>query len=195
MNFRDIPLRRRSALAAVSAFTSGMAIGTVLGSNGPEDSGCKTEVDMIVGGDRVAGTVCVDVDAPNVYVTYQTKSPWYLTESHLAVGDDLDEYEEEGWVNPRGQPRPGRFPLGETHDPPVEEASFTIPFDALGDFSWPVVIAAHALVTDELDGTTREESAWAAGERFVERGSWATYFEFDGGVAEIVGVGETAAGG
>jgi hypothetical protein len=43
-----------------------------------------------------------------------------------------------------------------------------------------IVIAAHAVVVQvDADGNVIEsETGWGDGERFVERGSWATYFQY-----------------
>ena len=193
MTFEELPFGRRTIIAGVAALASGFAIGNVLGGTSEASHHCEESVTLVVAREIDGGIVCVDVKSQTVEVTYRTADPWHLVETHLAIGDDLDEFEEAGWTNPAGQPRPGRFPYRETHDPPVEAYTYEISFDELAPFSWPVTVAAHASVVAD-DGGRNEEGAWGEGERFVDRGSWGMYFEFDGGVTEIVGIGETAAG-
>jgi len=136
-------------------------------------------VDMVAGREHDAGTVVVRANDETLDVTYHTTDDYSLTETHLAIGNDLDEFEDEGWVNPQGHPRPGRFPYSDDEGP-TDSVTFSVPLKEIdakaGD---ELVIAAHADV-EEGDGNGRgqREAAWADGEEFTEVGGWSTYFEY-----------------
>ena len=115
-------------------------------------------VDLIAdGGDdpKVVGEVCADDDGEDLFVTYTTFDGWMLDETHLAVSTDEPgggEWTENGWQNRPGNPAPGQFPYSATHDPQVDEFTYTIP---LADISGGVssgdelFIGAHAVVEKE----------------------------------------------
>ena len=186
---------RRTLLVGSSAVATGAVIGTVIAGDSESETNCDVEVDLIADRSIQAGIVCVIVDSPNFFVTYSTPGEWKLTETNLAVGDDLDVYQDKSWINPRGHPSPGQFPYNQRHEPPVDEYTFAVPFQEVEPFEWPVVLAAHANVERLVNDELQEESAWGEGERFVERGSWGMYFEVDAREVTITGVGDTAAGG
>ena len=195
MDRKSNEIGRRTLLVGSSAVATGAVVGTVIAGDSVTEANCDVEVDLIAGRTIPSGIVCVIVDSPNFFVTYSTSGDWKLTETNLAVGDDLDVYQDERWINPRGHPRPGQFPYKKRHEPSVDEYTLAVPFQDVEPFESPVVIAAHAVVERMVDGEPQEETAWGDGERFVERGSWGMYFEVDAGEVTFTGVGETAAGG
>lgn len=132
-------------------------------------------VDLIAGQHTVVGDVCVHHDDTELTVVYTTNGGWALTETHLAVGQDLGEYVANGWVNRPGNPRPGRFPYSMSHGRSTE-VTYSVPFDDIdGGPGDVLVIAAHGGVHRDGSGS---ESVWADGERFRQRGNWAMYFEY-----------------
>lgn len=133
-------------------------------------------VDQIADQDINAGEICVINDNETLSITYTTSDDWELTETHLAVGDDLEEYEDEGWVTPNGQPRPGRFPYSDDHGPTDEVTYDGISLEGRAD---KLVVAAHAVVEREINDEIQEEGAWGNGEQFADRGGWAMYFEYE----------------
>jgi len=139
-------------------------------------------VDLIAGQHIVAGTVCVLNEGENLYVTYTTTDGWMLAETHLAVSTDepgTGEWLGNRWQNRAGNPAPGRFPYKAEHDPAVDDTyTYTIPLADISDgvgAGDTVFVAAQAVVVHEDEG---KETAWGKGERFVERGDWAMFFEY-----------------
>ena len=138
-------------------------------------------VDLIAGQHIVAGKVCVYNDGENLYVTYTTIDGWMLAETHLAVSTDepgTGEWLGNRWQNRAGNPAPGQFPHKERHRPSVETFAYTIPLSEITDGVGArdtVFVAAQAVVVHRENG---KESAWGDGERFVQHGDWAMFFEY-----------------
>jgi len=79
-------------------------------------------------------------DATTLYVKYQTKDGWEMTETHLAVATSLKAIPQTR----KGNPKVGKFDYQTQHDPWVPECTYAIPV------TWgtgtKVRIAAHAVV-------------------------------------------------
>jgi len=138
-------------------------------------------VNLIAGQHILAGTVCIENDDTNAYVTYTASDGWILEETHLALSADVPgegEWITEHWQNRSGNPAPGRFPYSHLHNPSTSEFTYIVP---LGDISGGVCaedtlfVAAHAVVREETQGT---ETAWGEGTRLVPKGNWAMYFDY-----------------
>ncbi|RLM59340.1 hypothetical protein DVK02_00900 [Halobellus sp. Atlit-31R] len=142
-------------------------------------------VTLYAGQDLDVGTVTVETDdgVDELTVRYDTAttsageaSTWQLVETHLHVAADADGIP----VTRAGNPAPGRFAYTGKPDAPSQTVTYEgIDVEDLGQSAvapTSVFVAAHAVVQSE-DGF--EETAWADGTRFTERGSWATYFEVD----------------
>lgn len=161
------------------AFTTSTAAADEHG-DGPVLKLSPNEVDLLAGQDIEVGTVSASLDSDTIEVTYDTSgTDWYLADTHLHVTDD-DDFEEV--TNRPGNPRPGQFdysgkPYGEYAKTVTYEADVENLYLDDGD---DVFVAAQAEVFKYLDDDEiREETAWGAGDRFTERGNWATYSEFD----------------
>ena len=132
-------------------------------------------VDLLAGQHIPVGEVCVLNSGRDVRVTYTTTGGWSLTETHLAAAGDAPGsgvWLDERWQNRAGNPAPGRFPYTGAHDPSETTVTYTIPLEDLSlTFDETLYLAAHARV-ERLRMT---EGAWADGQRFVDRGPWATY--------------------
>ncbi len=115
------------------------------------------------------GEVCATWDGPEVEVTYTTIPGWVIDATHVAAAESRDDYHDEGWVTRNGNPRTGQFPH---HGQPGGTATYHAAL-TVGDDLEKLIVAAHADVTHITSGTT--SGAWADGDRFVDRGSWATY--------------------
>lgn len=146
--------------------------------------GCaEVEVDFLADQDKDIGSVVVSEDENTIYVTYTLDGDWYMYASHLAVVEDCDDIPQTG----AGNPQVGRFPYSQDHDPAVQSYTYEIDkADAGFDDDSTLCVAAHAAVfLDGNDNGTfepdvdREESAWGDGERFTDRGNWATHFEYE----------------
>ena len=131
--------------------------------------------DLLAGQDMRVGEVSVWDDGSTLYVKYEISAPdWQIRETHVAVAEDPANFPQ----TKKGNPKVGHFAWSMEHDPWVAEFTQEIPITELGTGASPY-IAAHAEVVTMVDDEIVEESAWAAGSRFVERGSWATYFVYN----------------
>jgi hypothetical protein len=143
-----------------------------------EGSSC---VALVAGQSIVAGDVCVSLSGPEfgqtLSVTYATSEGWEITEAHLWVGENLADMPQTR----KGNPKVGEFPYASGPLEGVAGYTFEIPLADLGNEPYvcdrAFHIAAHAsLRKDDGAGGVLTESAWGEGDRFVERGNWATYF-------------------
>lgn len=104
-----------------------------------------------------------------------TNDDWYLAETHLQAGESL---EESPLVGRWGNPVPGRFEYEALHEPVASEYEYTVPMGDRepGDV---VLVALQASVEQWVDGELiQQEGAWAAGDRFTQRGNWGMYFSY-----------------
>lgn len=154
-------------------------------------------VDLIAGQHCIAGEVRIENDSSEVTITYDTGGrSWGLTETHLAAsnhrpseapGGNVDnEWLDERWQTPSGNPVPGRFPYDSTHDTATHEVSHSIPLDDITDgvsSGDAVFIGAHGVVErsedDPDDECGTEETAWGEGDPFDADGGWAMYIEYE----------------
>lgn len=105
---------------------------------------------LYAGQTMLVGYVYVCSDGSSLTVTYDTSSTgWLISETHLAVGDQLNDIPQRN-----GNPPPGQFPYKSYHDPYVTTVSYSIPKSAIGpiDVGDTVYIAAHAVVWDPNSG-------------------------------------------
>jgi hypothetical protein len=124
-----------------------------------------------------AGTVTVENDADYLYVTFSTANDWLLSETHLHVADSLASVPQ----NKKGNPKIGNFDYQRSYDPPASSDTYVIAKADLSlDGNNSIVIAAHASVVqlDAEGNVIEQETGWADGDRFVDKGSWATYFMY-----------------
>ncbi len=127
---------------------SEIEINAMLSTSGP------TEVRLLAGQHMEVGKVTVTNDPDFLYVTYSTEGfGWTITETHLHIGNDKDDFPTAGNNNPV----PGNFEFSGTHDF-VTEVSYTIAKDDLPELkaNGLYYIAAHAVVnggnkTEDLD--------------------------------------------
>jgi uncharacterized protein (TIGR02145 family) len=134
-------------------------------------------VDLIAGQHIKIGEVCVVNDNHLLHILYKTTGGWELKETHVAVSMDepgTGEWIVNRWQTRQGNPVPGQFPY---HNPLLSIHSYTISLDDITNGVGPddiVFIAAHAIVEFNDESVT----AWGDGIRFVNRGNWATYFQY-----------------
>jgi hypothetical protein len=104
------------------------------------------------GQDEVAedvGNVTVWNNETNLHVVYTTTGGWCISETHLFVGDSLENMPQ----TKNGQPKLGQFPYTMDHDPCTTFYEYIIPLSELGitDFEeecdpTQFVIVPHAVV-------------------------------------------------
>ncbi len=131
---------------------------------------------LIAGQHTDAGEVCVSVDniPDELTVTYTTSGEWKMSEVHLWVGLSLADMPQ----TQNGSPKIGHFPYKYEDPSGFTFYEFTVDLSSLGaagevcaeEF---LLLAAHAA----LHNGDREETGWGQGKRFVQQGTWATYFE------------------
>ena len=141
---------------------------------GVDECGTPTVVTLFAGQTIDAGTVTIANDENYLYVTFSTSNGWLLSETHLHVADSLAGIPQ----TKKGNPKVGNFAYQSTHDPEVTEYTWVIAKADLSlDGNNSLVIAAHAVVVkyDEAGNQIANETGWGDGDRFVDRGSWATY--------------------
>lgn len=128
--------------------------------------------DLIVGQNVDAGDVLVWNDYYYLYVKYETHEPWCLSETDLAVGDELSDIPQ----TTGGRPILWRFPYRDAHDC-VTEYTYWIPLEWSLDEE--LVLASHAFVVQKDEGARliAKQTAWGAGLAFPGRSS-ATYFNY-----------------
>lgn len=133
----------------------------------------KTVSNFYAGQHMLAGTITVENDAVNLYVTFHTTSGWLMQQTHLYVGP-LSGLPSGS----NGNPKIGNFPFSASHNPKVTDYTYTIPLTKFS--SNCMVIAAHAEVVQlSSDGTyVNGQTAWGAGKQISPRGSWASYFDY-----------------
>ncbi|NOQ13735.1 MAG: hypothetical protein GQ583_04545 [Methyloprofundus sp.] len=172
-------LTKPAVLWAMLASMLAFSIGAHAASMATEDgSGIQTQI-LYAGQTTEVGTVTTEVVGENLVVTYNTIGGWELNETQLWVGNDIADMPQTR----QGNPKIGNFPYkneGEFVDP--TSYSIEIPLNILG-FICPVAdteyfVAAHATVQliDGAGSVIQTETAWADGDRFVERGMWGTFF-------------------
>lgn len=125
---------------------------------------CPVQTEPLCAGQTMdIGTVDVTNDDENLYVTFNIDTEnwpgWYLDETHVAIGESLNDIPQTGGRNPN--PIPGQFPyFCENLEPAQTSCTVTIPLDG-----WcagtELVVAAHAAVVEvEGDGCV-EKIFWA----------------------------------
>jgi hypothetical protein len=156
------------AIAIVAMFL--MSAAPIVGAC---DYAYSTDQVLYAGQKDIGATVSVEHDAGNFYVTYTMPDGWWLSETHVAISvngiGDIPQTK-------KGNPIPGQFEYSQTHNPMVDEYTYTIPFPE--DFDWGdcVCFATHAVVKKVVDGVvTQEQTGWG-GENGFPGKNWALYF-------------------
>ncbi|HHF53244.1 MAG TPA: hypothetical protein ENL43_02630 [candidate division WOR-3 bacterium] len=124
------------------------------------------EVSPLIGGQNTqVGDVTIWNTDEDLHVQYQTYSPWYMTETHLYVGEELPS-----------SAAPGKFPYKYENSGGFNQYTYIIPLADLdvepGDWLY---ILAHAVVINAETG--KSETAWKEGTDFGRNG-WAMYNEY-----------------
>ncbi len=112
----------------------------------PDPPDGANEKTLFAGQDMDVGTVYVWNDDDNLYVKYELSDEaigegWGITETHLHVGKDLDDFP----LNRGNNPRVGHFAYSRDHDPGVEEDGYTISLNGW-EAEDELLIAAHAVI-------------------------------------------------
>ena len=126
------------------------------------------ETALIAGQNIPVGSVTIENDEHNLYVTYQTDGNWLITETHLDVALQPEDLKQTS----KGNAVPGRFGYQSEHDPAVTTVTHTIDLT-----SWPpdsnIYVAAHCVVVS----ASGSETAWGEGLDFPGN-NWAMYIAY-----------------
>ena len=120
-----------------------------------------------------AGTLTIENDADNVYVTYKTSDDWKLQELHLSVDVNTNG---DCTQSKSSDIAPGKFPYkmvftAGTADLPTSY-TFTIPRSTLGTCSC-FCIYPHAVVVRTSGGSIAEtQTAWGGYVSQITNGKW-----------------------
>lgn len=130
-------------------------------------------INIMAGQFTNAGTILVENDATNLYVTYHALENWFFSEMHLYVGPFA------GVSAKNGNPIPGQFPYKKTFNTLVQDYTFIIPLSSITlDANKCLYIAAHSSMKNIVNGTVvRTETGWAGDIKFPGK-NWATYFNY-----------------
>jgi hypothetical protein len=147
------------------------------GNNGIGDYSCDTwgEFDLVAGQNMIVGDVTIWHDNVNLYIEYTTDGDWYLSETHVFIGDMNDLP-----TTKKGNPKIGHFPYAMDHDM-VQEYTYTF---ALDDLGWEYgdgafFIMAHAVVDRVVDGeVVQSETGWGCEYDYEESQRWACYIDY-----------------
>lgn len=179
-------------LAALALGTSLLSFG--IGANAAGEFVSSGDTQTLYAGQTIeSGNLTVEVVGDDLVVTFNTSGGWETSETHLWIGTDLADMPQTR----QGNPKIGNFPYQGAD-------SYNIPLTQLG-FSCPSAdaeyyVAAHAAVQliDGSGNVIQSETAWADGDRFVEKGMWGTFSTVTlscatvGGPIDPVGQCETA---
>lgn len=149
--------------------------GPDMGKVDDPEGGCPaTEVILVAGQTINSGTVTVTNDANFIYVTYTTAPGWYLTQTHLFVGNCAAVP-----VNGAGNPVPGQFPYAGNHTN-ATSYSYQVPVSAIPAGGCGC-IAAHAVVVqlNSSGQVIQTQTGWGNGIRINPNGgNWGMKFSY-----------------
>lgn len=101
--------------------------------------GQLTTVELVAGQHNVVGNITIQTSGSNLVIKYNiTESGWSITETHLAVVGDPNDFPRTS----NGNPKVGNFPYKGTHNN-VNEVEYSVP---IGNLPATVYVAAHAVV-------------------------------------------------
>jgi len=133
-----------------------------------------TEVILIAGQTINSGSVSVTNDANFIYVTYTTAPGWYLTQTHLYVGDCALIP-----LNNPGNPVPGQFPYSANHNN-ITTYTYQVPISLIPAGGCGC-IAAHAVVKqlNASGQTIQTQTGWGQGTLInLNGGNWGMKFDY-----------------
>jgi hypothetical protein len=106
-------------------------------------------------GKRTVGSVKVNNDATNIYVTYAVPTQhWWLSDSRIAVAKTAAAIPNDG----AGHPSPWDFALGTSHEPPITSFTYTVSLASVGVTAGQTAYVAafagvvHPVVESNYDG-------------------------------------------
>lgn len=128
--------------------------------------------ELIAGQNINVGSVSVNNDMTNLYITYSTTGNWFINELHLYVGTISGLPKTK-----TGNPIPGQFPYSQSFSSNTQSYTFVIPLSNITNDCF--IVAAHSSVSlhDVNGGIIKTETAWGNGTRITLTGNWGMYFD------------------
>ncbi len=167
-----------SVLAALFAITGCMAPVDGVRAGLTEEIGdaeiCGDyEITLYAGQHMDAGTVTVNNDATNVYVTIETDNGWTMNAYHIYLGFGPVP------MNRPGAPIPGHFPYSDEVPAGTTSVTVTIPLaDFDGACEDELVFAVHAELQRQDGRTVQQETGWNDCDNDFRRG-WGSYCTYE----------------
>ncbi|MCP4442272.1 MAG: hypothetical protein GY810_25470 [Aureispira sp.] len=127
--------------------------------------------DLYAGQNIPMGTVTMSNTGTDFVVTIATTGNWVINQTQLYAGDAAAMP-----TNNAGNPMIGQFPYNDPHSG-ITTYTYTIPLANLGA-CFAVAFHADVALLDANGNVVQTETAWGDGERFVNAGSWATYYNY-----------------
>ncbi len=149
----------------------GLMLLGLLSAHGQQLCGNPASQDLIAGRNADAGDVVIANDDTFIYVIFMAEDGWTISETHVAVGNSVEELPQTR----SGNPKVGRFPYAGTHNNETMVV-YAIPRVSLNGREC-YAIAAHAVVQNNDNRRVRRETAWGEGPGFAGR-SWAMYMTY-----------------
>ncbi len=143
-------------------------------AGGGEETCPATQVTLFAGQTMNAGTVSVTNDANYIYVTYTTANGWYLTQTHLYVGNCATIP-----VNNPGNPIPGQFPYASSHNN-VTTYTYQVPISAIPAGGCGCIAAHSVVVKLNANGSVAsQQTGWGNGTQInMGSGNWGMKFDY-----------------
>lgn len=124
------------------------------------NSVCGTGTNWVLSdGKRTVGSVVVNNDATNLYITYSVPTKyWWLSDSRIAVAKNAADIPKDD----SGQPSPWDFPTGVGHNPPVTAYTYTVALSSIGVSAGQVayVAAFGGVVHPVVESDAGMEGDW-----------------------------------
>lgn len=135
---------------------------------------CGAPVDtiLVAGQNFDAGRVTISNDSSNIYVRYDSISPWMISEAHVAVASSLSGIPQ----TKQGNPIPGRFAHSATFDPEVTTYTVAVPMAGAYSTNQTIYVAAHAALQAPKENGGAQ-TGWGLGPDFPGK-NWATYMTY-----------------
>lgn len=133
--------------------------------------GSDNTVELIADRTIRSGTVTINNDNDNYYITYRTSGNWYLNRLHMYAG-----VASAAPLDHDGHPVPGMFPYMGSNGL-CKEFTFVVPANSIAS-CFDVFAYAQMVETDASGNPIRSAEAWAFGQSFTPDGHPATFMKY-----------------
>lgn len=143
-----------------------------VGTTALEICGESVSISLLAGQDEPVGEVEISNDETRLAIAYTLAEGWKLESTKVQLATSVEGFPRTS----SGNPIPGLFSQ-QTHHQGGTTFTHVLPLPELEPEGQPrLLVAAYAAVVHSTSGRT--EGAWSHGQRFTERGNWATFTEY-----------------